>query len=35
MAAQCTAAFDAIAGPLGGFSCHHAPAFIHLRNSLH
>jgi hypothetical protein len=32
MAQQCTAAFDAVAGPLGGFSCHDAPAFIHLRN---
>ena len=32
MAEQCTAAFDAVAGPLGGFSCHHAPTFIHLRN---
>lgn len=32
---QCTAAFDAIARPLGGFfSCQHAPAFIHLRNPL-
>ncbi len=32
MAEQCTAAFDAVAGPLGGFSCHNAPTFIHLRN---
>lgn len=34
MAGQCTAAFDAVAGPLGGFSCQHAPAFVHLRNPL-
>nr|WP_225933526.1 hypothetical protein [Mycolicibacterium pallens] len=34
MGQQCTAAFDAIARPLGGFSCQHAPAFIHLRNPL-
>jgi len=32
MAEQCTAAFDAIARPLGGFTCQNAPAFIHLRN---
>jgi hypothetical protein len=32
MAQQCTAAFDAIAGPLGGFTCDHAPAIIHLRD---
>jgi hypothetical protein len=32
MAQQCTASFDAIAKALGGFSCQHAPAFIHLRN---
>lgn len=31
---QCTAAFDAIARPLGGFSCQHAPALVHLRNPL-
>jgi hypothetical protein len=35
MATQCTAAFDAIARPLGNFSCQQAPAFIHLRNPLH
>jgi hypothetical protein len=34
MAQQCTAAFDAIAQPLGGFTCQHAPAFVHLRNPL-
>ncbi|WP_396927275.1 hypothetical protein [Mycolicibacterium sp.] len=34
MGEQCTAALDAIARPLGGFSCQHAPAFIHLRNPL-
>ncbi|MCX2931174.1 hypothetical protein ORI20_12865 [Mycobacterium sp. CVI_P3] len=34
MAEQCTAAFDAIARPLGGFTCQNAPAFIHLRNPL-
>ncbi|WP_319430545.1 hypothetical protein [Mycobacterium sp. RTGN5] len=34
MAEQCTPAFDAIARPLGGFTCEHAPAFIHLRNPL-
>lgn len=34
MAQQCTAAFDAIARPLGGFSCQDAPAFIHVRNPL-
>jgi hypothetical protein len=34
MTPQCTAAFDAIAQPLGGFTCRHAPAFIHLRNPL-
>jgi hypothetical protein len=34
MAQQCTAAFDAIAQALGGFTCQHAPAFIHLRNPL-
>jgi hypothetical protein len=32
MAQQCTASFDAIAQALGGFSCQHAPAFLHLRN---
>jgi len=32
MAQQCTAAFDAIARALGGFTCQHAPAVIHLRN---
>ena len=32
MAQQCTAAFDAIARALGGFTCRHAPAVIHLRN---
>jgi hypothetical protein len=31
-AGQCTAAFDAVAGPLGRFSCQHAPAFVHLRD---
>ncbi|WIM90017.1 hypothetical protein PT015_11665 [Candidatus Mycobacterium wuenschmannii] len=35
MAQQCTAAFDEIAGPLGHFSCRHAPALVHLRNPLH
>ena len=34
MSQQCTAAFDAIARPLGGFTCQDAPAFIHLRNPL-
>lgn len=34
MAEQCTADFDAIAQRLGGFTCQHAPAFIHLRNPL-
>ncbi|MBB3602122.1 hypothetical protein FHT40_001755 [Mycolicibacterium sp. BK556] len=34
MAEQCTAAFDAIARPLGDFTCQNAPAFIHLRNPL-
>ena len=34
MAQQCSAAFDAIAHALGGFTCQHAPAFIHLRNPL-
>ena len=34
MGEQCTAAFDAIARPLGGFSCEHAPAVVHLRNPL-
>jgi hypothetical protein len=34
MTQQCTAAFDAIARPLGGFTCQHAPALIHLRNPL-
>lgn len=34
MAEQCTAAFDAIARPLGGFTCENAPAFIRLRNPL-
>ena len=34
MAQQCTAAFDAIARPLGDFTCQNAPAFIHLRNPL-
>jgi hypothetical protein len=34
MSQQCTAAFDAIARPLGDFSCQDAPAFIHLRNPL-
>lgn len=34
MAQQCTASFDAVAEALGGFSCQHAPAFIHLRNPL-
>jgi hypothetical protein len=34
MAQQCTAAFDAIARSLGGFTCDHAPAIIHLRNPL-
>ena len=34
MTQQCTAAFDAVAGPLGRFSCQHAPAFVHLRNPL-
>jgi len=29
---QCSPAFDAIAEPLGGFSCRDAPAFVHLRN---
>jgi hypothetical protein len=32
MAQQCTAAFDAIARALGGFTCQHAPAVIHLRD---
>ena len=35
MPGQCTAAFDAIAGPLGDFSCRNALALIHLRNPLH
>jgi hypothetical protein len=34
MGEQCTQAFDAIARPLGGFTCQNAPAFIHLRNPL-
>lgn len=34
MAGQCTASFDAIARPLGGFSCQYAPAFVHLRNPM-
>ena len=34
MTQQCTAAFDAIAQPLGGFTCQHAPTFVHLRNPL-
>jgi hypothetical protein len=34
MAQQCTAAFDAIARPLGDFTCQDAPAFLHLRNPL-
>jgi hypothetical protein len=34
MAEQCTAAFDALARPLGDFTCQNAPAFIHLRNPL-
>jgi hypothetical protein len=34
MAQQCTADFDVIARALGGFTCRHAPAFIHLRNPL-
>jgi hypothetical protein len=29
---QCSPAFDAVAKPLGGFSCQDAPAFVHLRN---
>jgi hypothetical protein len=29
---QCSPAFDAVAEPLGGFSCRNAPAFVHLRN---
>jgi hypothetical protein len=32
MAQQCTAAFDAIARALGGFTCQHAPPIVHLRN---
>lgn len=32
MTQQCTTAFDAVARPLGGFTCQHAPALIHLRN---
>lgn len=32
MAQQCTAAFDEIARALGGFTCDHAPAIVHLRN---
>ncbi|MBU9766546.1 hypothetical protein FR943_22220 [Mycobacterium sp. TNTM28] len=34
MTQQCTAAFDAIARPLGEFSCQYAPAVVHLRNPL-
>lgn len=34
MSQQCTAAFDAVARPLGGFTCQHAPAVVHLRNPL-
>ena len=34
MPRQCTAVFDAVAAPLGHFSCQHAPAFIHLRSPL-
>lgn len=34
MTQQCTDNFDAIARHLGGFTCQHAPAFIHLRNPL-
>jgi hypothetical protein len=29
---QCSPAFDAIAEPLGGFSCRNAPAVVHLRD---
>lgn len=29
---QCTETFDEIAHELGGFTCQHAPAFVHLRN---
>ncbi|MBX7430826.1 hypothetical protein JDV09_01675 [Mycobacterium sp. Y57] len=32
MATQCTQTFDEIATALGGFSCHDAPAIVHLRN---
>ena len=32
MSQQCTAAFDAVAEPLGNFTCQDAPAFLHLRN---
>lgn len=32
MAAQCNAAFDAIAEALGDFTCQNAPAILHLRN---
>lgn len=34
MASQCTDDFSAIAQHLGGFTCRHAPAFLHLRNPL-
>ena len=32
MAQQCTAAFDEIARALGGFTCNHAPAIVHLHS---
>lgn len=34
MTQQCTVDFDTIAHHLGGFTCQHAPAFVHLRNPL-
>jgi hypothetical protein len=34
MTQQCTVDFDTVAHHLGGFTCQHAPAFVHLRNPL-
>ncbi|MDY6995517.1 MAG: hypothetical protein SW019_02905 [Actinomycetota bacterium] len=34
MAEQCIAAFDTIASALGDFTCHDAPAIVHLRSPL-
>lgn len=34
IAQQCTDDFNAIAQHLGGFTCQHAPAFIHVRNPM-